>query len=248
MMYNLIYSPLEQFEVTILLPLNVFGLDVSLTNATLCLFFAFFFYYLVLKRGLTVVYILPTVFQRLAELMFLFVYYIVKQQSGIKGLNFFPVIFALFYFILFLNLLGLTPFGFTVTSQIACTFLLGFSIFLGVVFIALAVLKKDFIKLFIPATTGPIVPLLIGIEIFSYCIRPISLSVRLFANMLAGHTLLHILAGFGVSLLKVDFFIGIFMFLPIIAICALELGIAFLQAYVFVVLVCIYLKESFYGH
>ena len=108
--------------------------------------------------------------------------------------------------------------------------------------------KSKFINQFIPATTGPIVPLLIVIEIFSYIIRPFSLSIRLFANMLAGHTLLHILASFGMSMLKVDIFLALLMAFPIIAICVLEFGIAFLQAYVFVVLLSIYLKESHYGH
>jgi ATP synthase subunit 6 len=180
--------------------------------------------------------------------MYIFINNLVKQQAGIKGLMYFPILFLLFYLILFLNLVGLTPYGFTCTSQMCYTVTLGFGMFFGVVLIGLYVQRSSFVKQFIPATTGPIVPLLIVIEIFSYCIRPISLSVRLFANMLAGHTLLHILASFGMSMLKVDVLIALLMAGPLVAVCVLEFGIAFLQAYVFVVLVCIYLKESFYGH
>lgn len=119
--------------------------------------------------------------------------------------------------------------------------------FISIVLIGIYTQRGKFVNQFIPATTGPIVPLLIVIEVFSYCIRPISLSIRLFANMLAGHTLLHIIAGFAVSLFKVDSLLGALMLMPIVAVCVLEFGIAFLQAYVFVVLVSIYLKESCYG-
>lgn len=242
------YTPLEQFKIIVVIPLSILGFDFSISNATLYLGLVSFFLYLIFKKGTEAGSLIPDPLQRLAELMYMFMNNLVKQQSGIKGLKFFPVLFTLFYTILFLNLVGLTPYGFTGTSQMCYTFTLGFSMFIGVVIIGLVAQKTNFVKQFIPATTGPIVPLLVVIEIFSYCIRPFSLSIRLFANMLAGHTLLHILASFGISLLKVDFLISLFMAGPIIAICVLEFGIAFLQAYVFVVLVCIYLKESYYGH
>lgn len=242
------YTPLEQFKIIVVIPLSILGFDFSISNATLYLGLVSFFLYLIFKKGTEAGSLIPDPLQRLAELMYMFMNNLVKQQSGIKGLKFFPVLFTLFYTILFLNLVGLTPYGFTGTSQMCYTFTLGFSMFIGVVIIGLVAQKANFVKQFIPATTGPIVPLLVVIEIFSYCIRPFSLSIRLFANMLAGHTLLHILASFGISLLKVDFLISLFMAGPIIAICVLEFGIAFLQAYVFVVLVCIYLKESYYGH
>lgn len=241
-------SPLEQFKIIVLLPFVVGGYDLSITNMVVYLLLSSFFIYYIIIKGSADTLILPSSLQRLSEIMYIFINNLVKQQSGKKGLYYFPVIFLLFYNILFLNLLGLTPYSFTNTSQICNTFILGFSIFIGVVLIGIKVQKVKFINQFIPDTTGPILPLLIVIEIFSYCIRPFSLSIRLFANMLAGHTLLHILAGFGISMLKVDFILGLLLFGPIIAICVLELGIAFLQSYVFVVLVCIYLKESFYGH
>lgn len=245
---EIICSPLEQFEIIVLIPLVFLGFDMSISNATVYLGVACFFLYVIFKKGTEDARLVPDPVQRLAEVMYIFMNNLVKQQSGIKGLAYFPILMLLFYLILFLNLVGLTPYGFTCTSQMCYTFTLGFGMFIGVVIIGLRAQKADFVKQFIPATTGPIVPLLIVIEIFSYCIRPFSLSIRLFANMLAGHTLLHILAGFGMSMLKVDVLVALIMAGPIVAICVLEFGIAFLQAYVFVVLLCIYLKESYYGH
>ena len=241
-------SPLEQFKILVIIPLSIFGFDISITNATIYFGLVVFFIYIIIKRGTEYSKIIPNSMQRIGELMYIFINNLVKQQAGIKSLKYFPVFFVLFYVILFLNLIGLTPYGFTCTSQMTYTFTLGFGMFIGIVLIGISVQKSKFVNQFIPATTGPIVPLLIVIEIFSYIIRPFSLSIRLFANMLAGHTLLHILAGFGMSMLKVDIFIALLMAFPIIAICVLEFGIAFLQAYVFVVLLSIYLKESHYGH
>ena len=241
-------SPLEQFKILVIIPLSIFGFDISITNATIYFGLVVFFIYIIIKRGTEYSKIIPNSMQRIGELMYIFINNLVKQQAGIKSLKYFPVFFVLFYIILFLNLIGLTPYGFTCTSQMTYTFTLGFGMFIGIVLIGISVQKSKFVNQFIPATTGPIVPLLIVIEIFSYIIRPFSLSIRLFANMLAGHTLLHILAGFGMSMLKVDIFIALLMAFPIIAICILEFGIAFLQAYVFVVLLSIYLKESHYGH
>ena len=241
-------SPLEQFKILVIIPLSIFGFDISITNATIYFGLVVFFIYIIIKRGTDYAKIIPNFLQRIGELMYIFINNLVKQQAGIKSLKYFPVFFVLFYVILFLNLIGLTPYGFTCTSQMSYTFTLGFGMFIGIVLIGITVQKSKFINQFIPATTGPIVPLLIVIEIFSYIIRPFSLSIRLFANMLAGHTLLHILASFGMSMLKVDIFLALLMAFPIIAICVLEFGIAFLQAYVFVVLLSIYLKESHYGH
>jgi ATP synthase subunit 6 len=243
----MVISPLEQFKIIVIVPFSILGFDLSISNATIYLFLATSFIYLLFISASKEGRLIPDPLQRLAELLFLLSNSLIKQQAGIKGLTYFPVLFTLFYLILFLNLIGLTPYGFTGTSQASYTFTLGFSMFIGIVLIGLHRQRAKFVNQFIPATTGPIVPLLVVIEVFSYCIRPVSLSVRLFANMLAGHTLLHIIAGFAVSLFKVDSILGLLMLLPIIAVCVLEFGIAFLQAYVFVVLVSIYLKESCYG-
>jgi F-type H+-transporting ATPase subunit a len=244
---GLLSSPLEQFKVIVIVPFSILGFDFSISNVTVYLALASLFIYNLFVASVKDARVLADPFQRLAELLYSFANSLVKQQSGIKGLTFFPILFVLFYLILFLNLIGLTPYGFTGTSQASYTFTLGFSMFIGIVLIGLHLQRVKFVNQFIPATTGPIVPLLIVIEIFSYCIRPVSLSIRLFANMLAGHTLLHIIAGFAVSLFKMDAILGFLMLLPIIAVCVLEFGIAFLQAYVFVVLLAIYLKESCYG-
>ena len=244
----MLFTPLEQCKIIVIYPLEIFGLDISLTNSTVYLLLSSFFLYVIFKKGGGESMLIPNGIQRLAEVMYIFMNNLVKQQAGLRGLNYFPILLLLFYLILFLNLVGLTPYGFTCTSQACYTFTLGFGMFIGIVIIGLRVQKANFVNQFVPATSGPIVPLLIVIEVFSYCIRPFSLSIRLFANMLAGHTLLHILASFAMSMLKVDFLVSLLMAAPIVAICVLEFGIAFLQAYVFIVLVCIYLKESYYGH
>jgi F-type H+-transporting ATPase subunit a len=206
---NFINSPLEQFKIIIIVPLSILGFDFSVSNATVYLFLVAFFLYMLFVVSVREARIIADPYQRLAELTYMLVNNLVKQQSGIKGLRYFPVLFILFYLILFLNLVGLTPYGFTGTSQASYTFTLGFSMFIGIVLIGIQTQRANFLKIFIPATTGAIVPLLIVIEIFSYCIRPISLSVRLFANMFAGHTLLHIIAGFAVSLFQVDSLLGL---------------------------------------
>lgn len=243
-----LYSPLEQFKVIILKPYTMFGLDMSITNSTMYLLLVLFFLYVILKVGHDRTYVLPHGLQRLGELMFIFVNTVVKQQAGVRGLTYFPVLFILFYLIFFLNLIGLMPFGFTCTSQIVYTMTLSFSMFISIVVLGIVIQRGDFVKLFIPNVKGPIIVLLVFIEIFSYCIRPFSLAIRLFANMLAGHTLLHIIASFGVNMVNIDIILVLVLALPLLAVCILEIGIAFLQAYVFMVLVAIYLKESLEGH
>jgi len=180
--------------------------------------------------------------------MFLFVYSLVKQQLGIRGFVFLPIFYLIFYLIFLLNIFGVLPFSFTSTSQICYTFTLGFSTFISVMAIAICLQRYNYLKQFVPEVTGPLLPLLVVIELFSYFIRPFSLSIRLFANMLAGHTLVHIISGFGISLFNLDVVFMFILCLPLLAICVLEVGIAFLQAYVFVVLFSIYLKEGLYGH
>jgi F-type H+-transporting ATPase subunit a len=244
----LFFSPLEQFKVKIVKPILFLGLDFSITNTTVYLFVVWGLFFIFLNMSNLTVYVLPHGMQRIGELMFLFVNGLVKQQAGVRVLVYFPVLFVLFYFIFFLNLVGLTPFGFTCTSQIVCTLTLSFTMFISIVTLGITIQRNHFIEQFIPSVKGAIVPLLVVIEVFSYLIRPFSLAIRLFANMLAGHTLLHIIAGFGVGMANIDILLVGVLCIPLIAVCILELGIAFLQAYVFVVLTSIYLKESFYGH
>jgi ATP synthase subunit 6 len=242
-----IYSPLEQFRVLILLPV-AFGLDFSITNAAVYMMLVMILIYGLIVRASRKKLLIPTVLQGVAELMYIGIHTIVKQQVGLQGLVYLPIMLIIFYTVMLLNIVGLVPYAFTCTSQICYTMSLGFGMFIGIVIVGVIKQKSRFLKQFVPNTTGALVPLLILIEVFSYCIRPFSLSIRLFANMLAGHTLLSILGAFGVSLYTMIWIFGVVMSFPILAVFVLEIGIAFLQAYVFVVMLCIYLKDSVYGH
>ncbi|MCL4158401.1 UNVERIFIED_CONTAM: hypothetical protein GTU68_064413 [Idotea baltica] len=241
-----ILSPLEQFEVNIFLPLSFFSIfDISITNATLYMFLAFGSFLFLLFLGSYKLTVVPTRFQSVLELLYIFIFDMIKNQAGLKGQQFFPILFITFGFVLFCNVLGLTPYAFTPTSHIIVTFMLAFSFFIGLTIVGFSRQGLGFLKLFVPSGVPvAILPLMILIEIMSYCIRPISLSVRLFANMLAGHTLLHIVAGFGISLLNFSVIVALLPVFLLLAISALEFGIAFLQAYVFVILLCIYLNDS----
>ena len=180
-----------------------------------------------------------------AEIFYEFIANMINDNIGNKGQKFFSLIFTLFTFILFGNLLGLLPYSFTFTSHIIVTFVLAMFVFLLVTLLGIFIHGFKFFGLFIPKGVPMIMlPLMIPIEIISYLSRPISLSVRLFANMMAGHTMLKIFAGFIVPL-------GIFGIAPLmvdVALTALEVLIAFLQAYVFTILTCLYLNESINLH
>lgn len=242
----MIFSPLEQFEINVLIPLSLVGFfDISITNATFYIFLALSLFTFFILLGSWNLFLVPLNFQVLIEIIYQFVFDMIKDQASLKGQQFFPLFFLTFGFILFCNLLGLTPYAFTPTSHIALTFLVAFSFFIGLSIIGFLRQGIYFLQLFVPSGVPVVIlPLMVCIEIMSYCIRPVSLSVRLFANMLAGHTLLHIVAGFGVNLLKVNFIFGLLPIVLLLAITTLEFGIAFLQAYVFVILLSIYLKDS----
>tara|TARA_B100000446_G_C10387477_1_gene282568 strand:- start:74 stop:703 length:630 start_codon:yes stop_codon:yes gene_type:complete len=189
--------------------------------------------------------VIPNRFQIISELLYEFIANMINDNIGHKGKKFFPFIFTLFTFILFGNLLGMLPYSFTFTSHIIVTFVLAMFIFLFITLIGIFMHGFKFFSLFVPKGAPMLMlPLMIPIEIISYLSRPISLSVRLFANMMAGHTMLKIFAGFIVPL-------GIFGIAPLmvdVALTALEVLIAFLQAYVFTILTCIYLNESINLH
>ena len=243
---SLILSPLEQFEVNIIYPLSFFGtFDISITNATIYVFLSLFLFSNLILMGTWNMFLIPLKFQSVIELIYSFIFDMIKNQASLKGQQFFPLFFLTFGFILLCNILGLTPYAFTPTSHIILTFMIALSFFIGLTIIGFMRQGLSFLSLFVPSgVPSALLPLMILIEVMSYCIRPISLSVRLFANMLAGHTLLHIVAGFGVNLLKINFFFGLLPIFLLFAITTLEFGIAFLQAYVFVILLSIYLKDS----
>ena len=245
-------SPLKQFEIQPILDINIFGLDLSFTNSALwmtitTIFIITFFTipFLKSKKTSSVEDLYPSRLQVASELGFNFISSLINDTIGKEGKKYFPLVFALFMFILFGNLFGMIPYSFTFTSHIIVTLALAMGIF---IFVTALGFVKHGIKFFgffvIPGLPVYMLPLLIPIEVISYLSRPISLSVRLFANMLAGHTLLKVFAGF-VSALG---FFGILPLVFIIALTGLEILIAFLQAYVFAILTCLYINDALHLH
>lgn len=245
-------SPLEQFEIHILVSGSFFKFfDISFTTVSIYSFLVCFFGYLFLSFGVYKATLIPNCWQSLSELIYLFVFEMLEQQAGLKGQQFFPLFFTTFVFIMCANLIGLLPFGVTVTAHIIVTFLLALSFNLGFFFLGLLYHKIKFFNLFVPSDAPKVlVPLIVVIEIVSYSIRTFSLSLRLFANMMAGHTLLHILSSFIIKFWQGGYYIiAALPFILVLAVTVLEFGIALLQAYVFVILLCIYLNDSLHpGH
>jgi len=239
------HSPLAQFEIHHIVPIKIGGYDVSFTNSSLMMVIAVAlattFLLLGMRRGALV----PGRWQSAAEVTYEFVADLFRETVGQEGRRFFPFVFTLFLFILFGNMLGLLPYSFTFTSHIIVTFALAAVVFVGVTIVGFAKHGLHFFSFFVPPG-APILmwPLLIPIEVISYLSRPISLSVRLFANLLAGHTLLKVIAGF-VAVLGVA---GVLPLAVVIALTGLEMLIAFLQAYVFAILTCLYLNDALHLH
>jgi F-type H+-transporting ATPase subunit a len=239
-------SPLEQFEIIMLKPIVINGwFDVSWTNASFFLALGVAFSLTALCYSVYEARLIPTRSQFLTEAVFGFLVDMVKQQAGKKGLKYLPLFFSIFILVLSCNVIGLFPFAFTPSSHLALTFFIALSCNISLIFIGFYENGLHFLSLFVPKG-GPawLIPLIVVIEFLSYLLRTFSLSIRLFANMMAGHTLLHILSSFCVAFLYVSPLVTIFPIILVLAVIALELGIAFLQAYVFVVLLSIYLNDS----
>ena len=238
-------DPIHQFEIKELIPLELFETNISFTNSSLFMSLAIISIILLLLISIKNQSLIPSRLQSISEIFYEFIANMISDNIGEKGHKFFPLIFTLFAFILFGNMLGMLPYGFTFTSHIIVTFVLAIFIFLFVTLLGIFIHGFKFFGLFVPKGVPMLMlPLMIPIEIISYLSRPISLSVRLFANMMAGHTMLKIFAGFIVPL-------GIFGVAPLIvdvALTALEVLIAFLQAYVFTILTCLYLNEAINLH
>ena len=244
-------NPMKQFTVTPIVPLHIAGYDVSFTNQSLLMVIvvaaAALFLTLSVKPGRLV----PTRGQSMAEMSYEFVANMIHSATGEDGLKFFPFVFTLFMFVLFCNFFGMVPGSFTVTSQIAVTFALAALVILTVIVVGFAKHGIGFLKLFVPHAPFALLLLLVPIEVISFLTRPLSLSVRLFANMLAGHTMLQVFAGFVIALGAAGgIFTGLAIapMLLIVAILLLEMLVAFLQAYVFAILTCIYLNEALHLH
>jgi len=247
-----VHSPVEQFTIKVLFALNLFGYDISFTNSALFMVLAIAVSCGFLVFAMRPASVVPGRMQGLAEMMYEFVAEMVRSNVGNEGRPYFPFIFTLFMFILFSNLLGLIPYSYTVTSQIVVTFAMALFIFIGVTIIAVVKHGFHFFSFFIPSgAPKALLPLIFVIEVISYFIRPVSLSVRLFANMLAGHTMLKVFGGLAVMIAGAG---GIFVagsILPLVAIIGLtglEVLVACLQAYVFTILTCMYLNDAIHLH
>ena len=222
------------------------GVDLSFTNSSAFMILTVITISVFLLVGIRRPQLIPGRWQSMAELSYVFIANLVRDTVGSEGRTYFPFIFSVFMFVLFGNMWGMIPYSFTFTSHIIVTFAMALVIFVGVTIIAIIKHKMRFFSFFMPPGV-PIymAPLLIPIEIISYLSRPISLSVRLFANMLAGHTLLKVFAGFVVSLGIVAGWLPLTF---IVALTGLEIVIAFLQAFVFAILTCLYLNDALHLH
>ncbi len=244
-------SPLSQFEIKKIIPIEAFGYDISFTNSSLAMLITVSLMILFMYLGIKNLSIIPSKSQSALESTYEFIANMIGDNIGKEGMKYFSFIFTLFLFILIGNLLGMFPYSFTWTSHIIVTFAIAFFIFIGVTLIA--IYKHGLIKFmafFAPAgVPKPMLILLIPIEIISYLSRPVSLSVRLFANMMAGHTLLKVIGGFVFVLGANSFIVGGALPLAfLVALTGLEIVIAFLQAYVFAILTCLYINDAIHLH
>lgn len=246
------HSPVEQFTIKVLFALNLFGYDVSFTNSSLFMVLTVLASVVFLALAIRPAALIPGRMQGLAEMVYEFVADMVRSNVGNEGRPYFPLIFTLFMFVLFSNLLGLIPYSYTTTSQIVVTFAMALTIFVGVTLIALVKHGFHFFSFFVPSgAPKALIPFLVIIEVISYFVRPVSLSVRLFANMLAGHTMLKVFAGLAVMIASAGGVAAAGSVLPLIAIIGLtglEVLVAVLQAYVFTILTCMYLNDALHLH
>ena len=239
------HSPLEQFEITPFAHFETGIGDLAFTNSSLSMVITVLAITLFLTLTVNTRSIVPTRMQLMSEMSYNFIAQLINDTIGEKGKKYFPFIFAIFMFVLIGNMVGMIPYSFTFTSHIIVTFALAALVFIGVT--VLGFYKHGFHYFALLAPAGLpfyMLPILIPIELISYLSRPISLSVRLFANMLAGHTLLKVFAGFILPLGLA----GILPFAFIVALTGLEILIAFLQAYVFAILTCLYINDAINLH
>jgi F-type H+-transporting ATPase subunit a len=238
-------SPVEQFKLKPLAHFEVGGLDLSYTTSALWMTITVIGVTAFLTLSMRGGRLVPGRWQSMAEMSYEFIANMVRENVGNEGRQYFPFVLTLFLFILFGNLMGMIPYAYTFTSQIIVTFGMAFTIFIGVTILGLVLHGLRFFTLFFPPGTPiALAPVLIPIEVISYFVRPVSLSVRLFANMMAGHTMMKVFGGFVVAL-------GIFGVAPMVLIVALtgfEILVAVLQAYVFAMLTCMYLNDAIHLH
>ena len=238
-------DPLHQFEIYPVVHISLGEVNASLTNSSVAMLATTIIITLFMTWSMRGRALVPGRWQSLAEMSYEFIGSMVRDNVGKEGHPYFPFILSLFMFILFGNLLGLLPYSFTFTSHIIVTFAMALAVFLGVTAIGIIRHGFHFFSFFVPkGVPAVMLPLMITIEVISYLSRPVSLSIRLFANMMAGHTMMKVFAGF-------VFLLGWFGFAPLavdVALTAFEFMVAFLQAYVFAVLTCLYLNDTIHLH
>nr|YP_009495550.1 ATP synthase subunit 6 [Psammoneis japonica]AWQ64280.1 ATP synthase subunit 6 [Psammoneis japonica] len=256
----MLMTPLEQFQIISLFSIKMSCFDFSFTNLfliniiVLVIFSSTIFLISANTNYLneTPFFFIPNTWQVLVESIYETVSQLLFDNLNMEGEKYFPFISVLFCFILFSNLVGLIPYSFTITSHLIVTFTLSFSIFIGINIIGIQRYKSHMLSLFIPANTSfGLALLLVPIEFVSYMFKPISLGVRLFANLMAGHTLLKVIVGFSWSMLLMENFLAIGHLIPLLVLVllmGLELGVALIQTYVFTILTCIYLNDSIHLH
>ncbi|HCE59585.1 MAG TPA: F0F1 ATP synthase subunit A [Wolbachia sp.] len=233
-------NPLDQFRVYTLAELpNLFGYDISFTNSSL---------FMMISVILAAMFLLIGVrknsgyFQASVEYIYEFVVSIIEGNTGSKGLNHIPLIFTVFIFILSCNLVGILPYAFTVTSHISVTFALSMIVFIYVTVVGFKERGLEFLSIFLPKGTPPwLAWLIVIIKLFAYLVRPVSLSVRLAANMVAGHTIIKVIAWFIVNM---NIFLTPIPFFFVVALIGFEVFVAILQAYIFTILTCVYLSDA----
>jgi F-type H+-transporting ATPase subunit a len=245
-------DPIHQFEIHKLFTLgHIGGQEIAFTNSSAYMFAAVGVVSLLMIGGSAGKRLIPTRFQSMAELSYEFVADMLRSNAGEAGMKFFPLVFSLFMFIAVVNLIGIIPYTFTVTSHLIVTLCMALIVFLTMTIYGFYKHGLHFLKLFVPSGIPIyILPLVVFIEVLSYFLKPVSHSVRLFANMLAGHIALKVFAGFVTMLGALGLVGWVGAILPLgltVALTALELLVAFLQAYVFAILTCIYLNDAIHG-
>jgi ATP synthase subunit 6 len=250
----MLLTPLEQFQIISLFSVKLFCFDFSFTNlfliSLLVLIFLNGLIYFSSKNNSF--FFIPHNWQTLIEILSETSSSLLYDNINEEGEKYFPFISVIFTFIILVNLIGLVPYSFTVTSHLIITFTMSLSIFIGVNIICIKIYKAHMLSLFLPSNTSfGLALLLVPIEFVSYIFKPISLGVRLFANLMAGHTLLKVIIGFSWSMILLENIISFFHLIPLLVIVllfGLELGVALIQAYVFTILTCIYLNDSINLH
>jgi F-type H+-transporting ATPase subunit a len=243
-------DPLHQFIIRPLVPLSLFGWDISFTNSSLFMVLATLGIIGFLSITVKPHALVPGRFQAMSESIHEFISGMIQENAGSGALVYAPYIFSLFLFILMGNLLGMIPYAFTFTSHLIVTFALAVIVVISVTVIGFSRHGWHFLRLFCPkGTPAFIAPLLVPVEIMSYVTRSVSLSVRLFANMIAGHAMLKLFGAFAVALAGTAFFpVALASVVMTVALTGFEFLIAFLQAYVFTILTCIYLNDALNLH